>query len=79
MHAYEVCMSFGMKWNCDLTIKSPRLCREYKMSTLLHNFDFSPTPWGKLHCYNPHHYSPIVYLEDVHKVVFIAIIIISYW
>ena len=57
----------------------PRLCREYKMSTLLHNFDFSPTPWGKLHCYNPHRYSPIVYLEDVHKVVFIVIIIISYW
>ena len=48
------------------------LSRECNISTVLH-FDFYPTPWRKRHCYNPHYFGPIVYLEDLHKQIFIVI------
>ena len=48
------------------------LSRECNISAVLH-FDFYPTPWRKRYCYNPHYFGPIVYLEDLHKQVFIVI------
>ena len=54
------------------------LSRECNISTSLH-FDFYPTPRRKRHCYNPHHFGPIVYLEDLHKHVFIVINCFHCW
>ena len=62
-----------MHHSIETTAHQPSgLSRECNISTVLH-FDFYSTPWRKRHCYNPHYFGPIVYLEDLHKQVFIVI------